>query len=54
MAQPRKTRPDITEIIVDWDIKNQIKQKKPTDVLMSTSHEPRKGRHQDLSILLDS
>ena len=28
LVQPRKTRPDITEKIVDWDVhvKNQIKQ----------------------------
>ena len=27
LFQPRKTRPNITEKIVDWDVKNQIKQK---------------------------
>ena len=26
LVQPRKTHPDITEKIVDWDVKNQIKQ----------------------------
>ena len=26
LVQPRKTCPDITEKIVDWDVKNQIKQ----------------------------
>ena len=28
LVQPGKTRPDITEQIVDWDVKNQIKQTK--------------------------
>ena len=26
LVQPRKTRPDITEKNVDWDVKNKIKQ----------------------------
>ena len=26
LLQPRKTRPSITEFIIDWDVKNQIKQ----------------------------
>ena len=26
LVQPRKTRPDITEKNVDWDVNNQIKQ----------------------------
>ena len=28
LVQPRKTRPDITDKIVDWDVKIQIKIKK--------------------------
>ena len=28
LVQPKKTHPDMTEKNVDWDIKNQIKQKK--------------------------
>ena len=28
LVQPRRTRPDKTENIVDWDVKNQIKQNK--------------------------
>ena len=30
LVQPRKTRPDITAKIVDWDVKDQIKQTKQT------------------------
>ena len=28
LVQPRKTRPDITEENVDWDVQNQIKKEK--------------------------
>ena len=33
LVQLMKARPNITEQIVDWDVKNQIKQKKPTGSL---------------------